>query len=140
MKIETTVKGSSKSLTAWFDESVNSIMGDVTDIVADAVEEGENITKHNIETRGTAKSGKRGRIKSKVMRDAVKSEMTKTSKNDAEGKFGWIDQYEDYFGYQEGGFEYVHADPTFDVEGMYALTDAGEEVWQNVVDDVKRVQ
>ena len=129
MSIEVKVTGSSKSLTAWFEESVNSAMGDVNDIVADAIEEGENITKHNIETRGTAKSGK--------MRDAVNSQMTKSGKRDAEGKFGWIDGYEDYYGYQEGGFDHVGG---VTVEGMYALTDAGEEVWQNVVADVKRVQ
>lgn len=140
MSIEVKVTGSSKSMTAWFQESVNEIMGDVNDIVADAIEEGENITKHHIETRGTAKSGKRGRIESGKMRDAVNSQMVKSGTRDAEGKFGWIDTYENYYGMQEEGFRYVHADPEFDVEGMYALTDAGEEVWQNVVDDVKRVK
>jgi len=137
MSIEVKVTGSSKSFEAWFQESVNEIMADVNDIVADAIEEGGNITKHNIETRGTAKSGKRGRIETGKMRDAVNSQMVKSGTRDAEGKFGWIDGYEDYYGYQEGGFEHVGG---VTVEGMYALTDAGEEVWQNVVDDVKRVK
>lgn len=137
MSIEVKISGSSKSLTAWFEESVNSAMGDVNDIVADAIEKGEAITKFHIATRGTAKSGKKGRIETQKMYDAVKSEMVKETKTEAEGKFGWIDSYEDYYGYQEGGFEHVGG---VTVEGMYALTDAGEEVWQNVVDDVKRVQ
>lgn len=137
MSIEVKVTGSSKSLTAWFEESVNEIMGDVNDIVADAIEGGEAMTKFHIATRGTAKSGKKGRIKTQKMYDAVNSQMTKSGARDAEGKFGWIDGYEDYYGYQEGGFEHVGG---VTVEGMYALTDAGEEVWQNVVDDVKRVK
>ena len=137
MSIEVKVTGSSKSLTAWFEESVNSVMGDVNNIVADAIEGGEAMTKLHIATRGTAKSGKKGRIKTQKMYDAVNSQMVKSGTRDAEGKFGWIDGYEDYYGYQEGGFEHVGE---VTVEGMYALTDAGEEVWQNVVDDVKRVK
>lgn len=137
MSFEVKVTGSSKSLEAWFKESVEDVFGDVGTIVADAVEEGKNITKHNIETRGTAKSGKRGRVRTGEMRDNVKSEMTKKSDKEAEGKFGWIDQYEEYYGLQEEGFNHIGG---VTVEGMYALTDAADEVWANIVDDVKRVK
>lgn len=137
MSIEVKVTGSSKSLEAWFQESFEEVLGDVGDIVEQAIEEGKNITKHNIETRGTAKSGKRGRVRTGEMRDNVKSEMTKKTAKEAEGKFGWIDQYEDYYGFQEAGFDHIGG---VTVEGMYALTDAADEVWANVVDDVKRVK
>jgi hypothetical protein len=133
MSIEVKVSGSSKSLTAWFEESVNSVMGDVNDIVADAIEDGALTTQINIATRGTPKSGKQGRVRTGDMLDAVKSEMIKSTPREAEGKFGWIDEYEDYFGYQEGGFDHVGG---VTVEGMYALEDAGEEAWNNVVEEI----
>lgn len=137
MKIETKVTGSSKSLTAWFEEAMDNILDNVEEIVSRGVEEGEAITKLHISTRGTAKSGKKGRIETQKMYDAVKSEMTVSDKREAEGKFGWIDEYDDYFGYQEGGFDHVGG---VTVEGMYALTDASEEVWENVKDRIKAVK
>lgn len=137
MEITTSVKGNSKSLTAWFDEEVGGVFDDVTEIVERAVQEGEAITKLNIATRGTLKSGKKGRIETQNMYDSVKSDMTKRGKKEAEGKFGWIDNYQKYFGYQEAGFNHVGG---VTVEGMYALGDADREVWDNIQDRVKGVR
>lgn len=44
------------------------------------------------------------------------------------GTAGWINKQVDYFRYQEGGFFHVLAQR--DVEGMYALREAGEEGWE----------
>lgn len=137
MKIETFVKGNTKSLTAWFEEAIESTMSDAGEIVSRAVDEGESITKLHIATRGTAKSGKKGRIDTQKMYDAVNSDMTRKGSQEAEGKFGWIDEYDKYFGYQEDGFDHVGG---VTVEGMYALSDASDEVWENVKDRVRSIR
>lgn len=133
MGFNVTVTGGSKSISSWFEDSIDDTMKDACSIIENAIEDGALTTQINIATRGTPKSGKQGRVRTGDMLDAVKSEMIKSTPREAEGKFGWIDEYEDYFGYQEGGFDHVGG---VTVEGMYALEDAGEEAWNNVVEEI----
>lgn len=134
MRVSVKYDGPGATAQTWFEGVSKKMIEEMGDVVESGVEEGEKITKHNIETRGTAKSGKRGRVESGKMRDAVDSKVNR-SKNSAVGQFGWINQFEPYFGYQESGFAHRGG---VNVEGMYALSDAGEEVFQNIEADFDR--
>lgn len=113
-------------------------MKQITDIIhevaEEAAEKGENITKHHIETRGTEKSGKRGRVDTGAMRDAVTGKVTEKSPDSATAVFGWVEGSPEYAKYQEYGFKHRGG---VDVEGMYALTDAGEEVMDDLKEDLR---
>lgn len=131
MKIKTS---GGEDLDAWFRAKVSHIENGATPLVEDAVEEGKNITRHNIETRGTAKSGKRGRIATGEMRDGVGASMEVSTKDLARGKFGWEPDAPTYARFQEPGFAHVGG---VTVEGMYALGDAYEEVILNLQHDIR---
>lgn len=136
MKTRVRYTGPGASAVTWFEGSVRRRITQIQDIVEDAAEAGKNITKHHIETRGTAKSGKRGRVETRAMLDAVNSRTEHRDKRGVKSKFGWIDEFKDYFGYQEDGFDHVNG---VTVEGMYALTDAAEEVFTDLERDIERV-
>ena len=108
----------------WFRGKVTRIEDGIEDALKLAMEDGAEIMRSNIATRGTAKSGKAGRIDTGKMIGDVKSRVYPgTDKGNRVVRFGWIDNREDYYGYQEGGFEHVNGG---EVEGMYALQDAAE--------------
>lgn len=121
-------------LASWFKSKMDEIADIIEETADEAAEKGENITKHHIETRGTAKSGKRGRVEKGEMRDKVTSKVSNVSATSATATFGWIGGVPDYAWYQELGF--VHRNGVT-VEGMYALTDAREEVVQDVKEDLR---
>lgn len=114
----------------WFRQKVDSIQQEARSLLAEAAQEGEQITKHHIETRGTAKSGKRGRIDTGTMLNEVDSAVTVDRKDLVRSEFGWLGETPFYARFQELG--------TKTIEGMYALTDAYEEVTQNLEEDLKR--
>lgn len=100
-----------------------------TDIEQSTIEEADDFArtgaaymKEFISTRGTAHSGKRGRIDEGIMLNAVGSRSASGVGRTA--SFGWLREKRDYFLYQEGGFFNVLAQRQ--VEGMYALADAAE--------------
>lgn len=136
MKVSIKYSGPGATAETWFEGVSRKMIEGIENVVEDGVERGENITKHNIETRGTMKSGKRGRVESGAMRDAVGSRMTDRSKKKASGEFGWIKEFEPYFGYQESGFEHRGG---VSVDGMYAISDAAEEVFADIEGDVDGV-
>lgn len=108
----------------WFRGKVTRIEDGIEDALRLAMEDGAEIMRNNIATRGTVNSGKSGRIETGKMIGDVKSRVYPgTDKGNQVGRFGWIDNREDYYGYQEGGFEHVNGG---EVEGMYALQDAAE--------------
>lgn len=123
----------------WFRGKVTRIEDGVEGALQQAMEDGAQIMKDNIATRGTAKSGKAGRIETGKMIGDVKARVYPgTDRGNQVGRFGWIDNREDYYGYQEGGFEHVNGG---EVEGMYALQDAAElafREFQRAVNEVKR--
>jgi len=72
-------------------------------------------------TRGTAKSGKAGRVDTNAMLDAFKGEVTKGA-NEVAGRFGFLDAKELYFKLQtSSGF--MHGDF---IEPTFALRDAAD--------------
>lgn len=108
----------------WFRQKVTRIEDGAEAVLEQAMEDGAESMRHHIRTRGTAKSGKQGRIETGAMLEDVKSRVYPgTKKGNVVGRFGWIDNREDYYGYQEGGFEHVNGGS---VEGMYAMVDAAE--------------
>lgn len=104
--------------------------------VENAVEAGENVTKHHIETRGTEGTGKRGRVETGRMRDSVGSRMDEQSASGLQGRFGWLDEQPEYARFQEPGFTHTSG---ITVEGMFALSDAAEEVVQDLRDDIDKI-
>lgn len=136
MKVSVKYSGPGTTAQTWFEGVAKKMVEGIEDIVEEGVARGEQITKHNIESRGTSKSGKRGRIETGAMRDAVDSKITERSKKRVSGEFGWINEFQDYYGYQESGFNHRSG---VSVEGMYALSDAAEEVFSDIEGDVDRV-
>jgi hypothetical protein len=116
---------------AWFEGKVEAITRGAYRTVSNAVEAGDEITKHHIETRGTAKSGKRGRIDSGAMRDLVDHETQLVSQDEVVGRFGWLGESPYWARYQELGTQYI--------EPMFALSDAAEEVGQDYLAEMRKV-
>lgn len=106
------------------------------DLVLAAAEKGEAVMKHFIETRGTAKSGKRGRIETGDMRDSVGSDVRKATAEEIEVAFGWLGETPEHAKFQETGFRHSGG---VQVTGMYALTDAFEEVVTDLEEDIGRI-
>lgn len=125
--VRATIRGGGTDPLAWFQGKVRAIEKGGQDALDDSMKDGEDAMKSYISTRGTAKSGKRGRIESGQMLDAVHSSVVSTGVGSATGKFGWIENTEPYFGYQDVGFQHVNGGS---VEGMNALVDAAEHSWQ----------
>lgn len=126
---------SSGNLATWLQSKLKEIEGIIHETAETAAESGEAITKHHIETRGTAKSGKRGRVETGTMRDKVTSRVSEVSPTSATASFGWLDGAPFYAKYQEPGFNHIGG---VKVEGMYALTDAKDEVVADLKDDLRR--
>lgn len=120
----------------WIQSKIDKIESANRESMTEALQEGENIMRHFIETRGTADSGKRGRIETGKMLGAVNSKIIEQNKQIFRGSFGWIDLQENYFFYQENGFHHVRSGKM--IEGMYALQDSASEVWVNLRENLGR--
>lgn len=129
------VTKSHSSLNAWFDGRVKDIRESIVDIAQDTAEEGAEMVRDRIETSGTLKSGKRGRIVTGDMLAAVRSEVTATPTL-VTAEFGWLHEFRSYFGYQDAGF--THARSSEEIPGMMALQDAYDESKANVQDRLRR--
>lgn len=122
-------------IVRWYRGKVEALENANVETLEQAAEDGAELMKYFIETRGTEKSGKRGRIEDRDMLNAVTSEVTSRGPGKNQANFGWLKTREDYFALQEGGFEHS---PGVTVEGMYALTDAAEETFTNLREDIER--
>lgn len=107
-------------------------------IVHDTIDESAVVMKDTIMTSGTNKLWKsawRGRnsgmlrygsdldrVDAGWMKKAVKSRMIQSGPKMAAGKFGWLDQQEEYYIYQDQGFTHWITDEK--IRGMNALRDA----------------
>lgn len=127
--------GSGAEIVRWFRGKRKDVEEAAVGVLYDAAIEGEQTMQHLIATRGTAKSGKAGRIDTGRMHDAVTSRVVRRS-DGAQLDIGWIRDREDYFLMQEGGFFNVAAG--VDVEGMYALQDTAEMVFNKLDNDIER--
>lgn len=125
------------SIVSWFKSKVEAVEQGNADLIQEMVQDGEATMKHLISTRGTANSGKAGRIDTGRMLNAVTHSFNpKTAGGNVSGRFGWLQDKQDYFGFQEGGFHNVRAG--VDVEGMYALVDAYELVSRELQEKIRR--
>lgn len=117
----------------WFQAKVDEINRRTFRTLENAMKEGEEITQTFIATRGTPGTGKQGRIDTGAMLNAVDSEAKLQGKDEAIGRFGWLDKKPFYAEYQEAGTKYIAP--------MYALSDAAEivkaELIKNLGNDVK---
>lgn len=111
----------SPDLTAWFEQKVREITDEVRDAVIDIAQEGADEARNNVATRGTAKSGKAGRIETGRMINSINSEVISSGGSEVEARFGFKGE-PDYTVYQEGGFTHNRSGEW--ITGMYAITDA----------------
>lgn len=91
----------------------------VGEVVKALGEEGKDLAQLYILSRPARTSEGPGRTRTWAMHDAV-TVKGEASQNYAGTRFGW-ENGDDYFGYQEQGFQHRNG-PS--VEGMYAVTDA----------------
>lgn len=117
-------------------------------------EEGRDKMKELIETGGTGVSWQRshyakdseksgrlrggsspGRVNTGNMRDSVSVRFEGQGSKKI-GAFGWIRNFENYFGYQDNGFYHVLAGRT--VQGMHALRDSRRYVVNQVLPKLVR--
>lgn len=123
-------------LFARITQDMESMSREAEDLVTSAAEQGEAIMKYHVETRGTAKSGKRGRVETGKMVNSISSDIVQASPESVTAKFGWLGLPPEHAQFQEPGFRHVGG---MQVEGMYALADAFEEVVANLNEDVRRI-
>lgn len=112
----------------WFQAKVDEINRKNFAALRGGMQDGEEITQTFIATRGTEKSGKQGRVDTGAMLDAVDSDTTLKSKDEAIGRFGWLKEKPSYAQYQEDGTRYIAP--------MYALSDAAEIVKIQLIKDI----
>lgn len=127
--------GFGSALRAWYEEKIAGVDKALAEVAEDTAEKGKNLTQYHIETRGTAKSGKRGRVQTGLMRDSVSGVSERTGRNKARAQFGWISKSPDYAIFQERGFN--HPGGNY-VEGMFALADAADEVVFDLKEDLEK--
>ena len=120
----------------WFRGKVVRIESGGEEALRESMERGAEYMRYFIMTRGTEKSGKTGRIETRQMLDDVDSSTNVSEAGRVTGRFGWIRNREDYYGFQEGGFEHVNGGT---VEGMYALVDASEYAFEEFQDAMSKV-
>lgn len=120
----------SGSMGSWFRSKLADIEELIHDTADSAAQEGETLVKTFVENRGTAKSGKKGRIETGAMRDAVSGEVIEKKIASATAEFGWLDGLPPYAKFQEQG--------TATIEGMYTLADAKDIVTASVEEQLKR--
>lgn len=100
--------------------------------VQEAADKGRDLTKQHIETRGTAKSGKRGRIETGAMLNSVSSGTVSADIEEVVTRFGY-ENSPYWTQFQEPGFIHLSG---VTVEGTYALQDAAEEVFKDLRRDI----
>ena len=120
----------------WFRGKVAAIENGAEEVLRDAMDDGAYLMADLISTLGTAKSGKPGRIETKQMHNDVDSKVSTFGVGKVRGTFGWIKRKEDYYAFQEGGFEHS---PGVTVEGMYALRDAADRALRQFKEDMDEV-
>lgn len=121
--------GFGPAVLAWFNAKVDSLEDGNREAAIEAGDEIVNKTKQYISTRGTAKSGKQGRIETGAMLNSVKSKVEKDSPTEVEVHAGY-DDAPFYTVFQELG--------TARIQAMYAITDAAEEVLPKLAKDISK--
>lgn len=123
----------------------------IQEAVQIAIDAGASNMRENIMTRGTNKEwssswpsrayGRKSRstearFDTGEMRDSVTSRLLVSTKNRSAGEFGWLDNQEDYFKYQDKGF--THRNGAV-IPAMNALRDARTYAISIVKEQIKRI-
>lgn len=99
----------------------DDMLEDFQPLMERTVKTGAELMEAYIKTRGTVRSGKRGRVDTGHMLDTVDYETFKQGTT-LVGRWGWLDSWDKYFLYQENGFK--NAWTREDVAPMHALFDS----------------
>lgn len=117
-------------------------------IVENAISEGEFLMKETIMTKGTNKiwasswpsrafgrkdRSTEARFDTGEMRDSVESRLVTVTKARVVGEFGWLNNQQDYFIYQDQGFTHRNGQV---IPAMNALRDAFTYVTTNVKNEL----
>lgn len=113
--------GDFKTLSTKIRAIPDEMLNDLEPLVERTVKTGADLMEAHIKTRGTVKSGKRGRVETGKMLSNVDYEMFRKG-DTLIGRWGWLDNWEKYFLYQENGFK--NAWSREDVAPMHALFDS----------------
>jgi len=116
-------------IMSWFEAQVDEIRDTGKNAVQETTQEGAELVRRYISTRGTAKSGKQGRIETGAMLNSVDDQIVTESRDEIVGRFGMGDAPE-YAVFQEYG--------TSTIEAMYAITDAAEQMGDKFIAAVRR--
>ena len=92
-----------------------------------AIQVGAESVQQVVDTSGTTKSGKAGRIVTGDMRKEVDSRITQASSTMVEGEYGWLEQTPFYATLQDAGFRHWISGEL--VEGMFALQQSSDIAW-----------
>ena len=92
------------------------------DMTREASREGARQMRDFIGSRGTALSGKRGRVESGEMLSNVRNTAERVGATRVRARWGWLNVKRPYFRFQEQGF--THWYTREDVEPMHALLDS----------------
>lgn len=122
-------QGFGPAVMARFNAKVDSLEDGNRELAIKAGDEIAEVTRQHIKTRGTAKSGKQGRIDTRAMLNSVESEVTKDTPEEVEVQAGYHDA-PFYTVFQELG--------TRRIEAMNALADAAEQVIPKLARDIQQ--
>lgn len=123
-------------MVKWFRGKVARVEDGAEQVLKDAMDDGAYLMADLISSRGTAKSGKAGRIDTKQMHNDVDSAVKSYGDGKIQGTMGWLKRKEFYYSLQEGGFKHS---PKVTVEGMYALADASDWALKQFKQDMDQV-
>lgn len=112
------IRKSGPDVTSWARERVRDVRAAGREAMDDTVELGKNTMQYNIETRGTAKSGKRGRVETGDMLEFVDGRVAGGG-DKIVGEFGWLDRSPSYSLFQEYGTQFI--------QPMMALQDSFDD-------------
>lgn len=118
------------NISYWFEKRVTEITQGARDVLQEGALDIALETVENVETRGTEKSGKRGRIETGAMRDAVSADITEDTETLFEVRAGFRDA-PFYTFFQERG--------TRSIPAMYAVSDAYENNLPEIEDKLGRL-
>jgi len=99
----------------------------LTQDMGQAIQVGVEAAQQVVDTSGTTKSGKAGRIVTGDMRKELASKTTKASNTMVEGEYGWLEETPFYWLYQEYGFKHYLSGEL--IVGMFALRESSEVAW-----------
>ncbi len=107
------------------------------EIITEASRDGARQMRENISTRGTERSGKRGRIETGTMLENVTNTAERVDSHRVQARWGWLRRRENYFRWQEQGFRNPWTQQ--DVVPMHALLDSFLRVREDVLYKIARM-